>query len=88
MKLLLDSVECITDSCELDMSFGAFGVDDHGVKDKVFVAFFEEGVDDDSDFIDGTDEFIGDFVETDKLRILIVVINDSGIRIDICEFFG
>jgi hypothetical protein len=73
MKMFLDSVKGITNSGQLDLSFGSFRVDNHGVEKKVFITFFQKSINNNSDLINDTDEFISDFVKTDQLGILFVV---------------
>jgi hypothetical protein len=70
------------------LSFGSFGVDDHGIEDKVFVALFQKGINYHSDFINHRNELISDLLKTDKLGILLVVSHNRGIGIYVTEFFG
>lgn len=73
MKLFLDFVKGVTDSGQLNLSFRSFGVDNHGIEDKVLITLFQKRINYHSDFINGTNELVSDLVKTDKLGILLVV---------------
>lgn len=83
MELLLHFVKGIPDSGKLNLSFRGFGVDNEGVEEKVFVRLSQKSVNDDSDFVDCTNELVGDFIETDQLWFFFVICDDFMIGVNV-----
>ena len=88
VELLLHFVKGITDSGKLNLSFRCSGIDNEGVEEKVFVRLSQKSVNDDSDFVDCTNELIRDFIETDQLWIFLVICDDFMIGVNVAQFLG
>ncbi len=83
MELLLHFVKGIPDSGKLNLPFRGFRVDNEAIEEKVFVRLSQKSVNDDSNFVDCTNELVGDFIETDQLWIFFVICDDFMIGVNV-----
>jgi hypothetical protein len=88
MELLLYFVKGIPDSGKLNLSFRCSGIDNESVEEKVFVRLSQKSVNDNSDFVDCTNELVCNFIETDQLWIFFVICDDFMIGVNVAQFLG